>query len=205
MMGKVLTRKNVLTYAGLSGKEFISQVKNHGHNVLSMATWGPLATISGIKGVKVGQGGSPVGQVRGLTCLISEPALTFFSASYIVAQSGLMMILYFLCLWHCVLYYIVLSSWGVSFWWMWFVRLGLTVANNTNRRALEKVKRDVICQDFGHSGLKMINTTGMQNAFLIQWVKKITMNHDSKCVYLPMHYYGELGTDLSVFGSNISS
>ena len=51
----------------------------------------------------------------------------------------------------------------------------------------------------------MVSIIDMQNTFLIQWVKKITMNFDSKFVYLPMYYYGELGMDLSVFGSNISS
>ena len=75
----------------------------------------------------------------------------------------------------------------------------------SNRRAFEKVKRDIICQNYEHGGLKMVSIIDMQNTFLIQWVKKITMNFDSKFVYLPMYYYGELGMDLSVFGSNISS
>ena len=51
----------------------------------------------------------------------------------------------------------------------------------------------------------MVSIIDMQNTFLIQWVKKITMNFDYNFVYLPMYYYGELGMDLSVFGSNISA
>ena len=64
----------------------------------------------------------------------------------------------------------------------------IIVKKITNRRAFEKVRRHVICQDYTKGGLKMINVIDMQNSFLIQWVQKLFCNHSSVYTYIPNFY-----------------
>merc|ERR1711893_466873 len=45
----------------------------------------------------------------------------------------------------------------------------------SNRRAFEKVKRDVLCLDYKKGGLKMINIFDMQFSFVVKWFKLIYM------------------------------
>ena len=75
----------------------------------------------------------------------------------------------------------------------------------SNRRAFEKVKRDVVCQDYVNGGVKMINIIDMQNSFVIQWFRRLYMNKDAFFSVLPMSYFGKLGLDLSVLHSSVKS
>ena len=74
-----------------------------------------------------------------------------------------------------------------------------------NKRAFEKVRRDVICQDYNKGGLKMINVGDMLMSFLIKWVKELFKTPQSNHCLIPMYYFGKLGDDLSVFHSNTSA
>ena len=42
-----------------------------------------------------------------------------------------------------------------------------------NRKAFEKVKRNVVCSDLENSGLGMIDLKQMQTAFLLQWAGRL--------------------------------
>ena len=49
----------------------------------------------------------------------------------------------------------------------------------SNRRVFEKVKWDVVCEDFANGGVKMINIIDMQNSFVVQWFGRLYMNKDA--------------------------
>lgn len=74
-----------------------------------------------------------------------------------------------------------------------------------NRRAYEKVRRDVICQDFKEGGLKMIDIHDMQVSFAVKWLQKLHSNKNATFAVIPIHYYDKLGRDLSVLQSNVKS
>ena len=74
-----------------------------------------------------------------------------------------------------------------------------------NKKAFEKVRRDVMCENYEAGGLKMINIRDMQNAFLIKWLQKVYCNQDSNFSCIPMYYLEKVGCDMSVLFSNITS
>ena len=75
----------------------------------------------------------------------------------------------------------------------------------SNRRAFEKIRRDVLCGDYENGGLKMINAFDMQNAFIIKWVKNVYCNKWASYSCIPVMYYEKLGYDFSVLRSSVRS
>ena len=75
----------------------------------------------------------------------------------------------------------------------------------SNRRAFEKIRRDVVCSDYENGGLKMINAFDMQNAFIIKWVKNIYCNKYASYSCIPVMYYEKLGYEFSVLRSSVKS
>ena len=75
-----------------------------------------------------------------------------------------------------------------------------------NRRAFEKVKRNVLVQDFEHGGIKMIDIKMMQNSILLQWGSKLCQSKDSdKWLSIPRHIFACFGDALVCFNSNVKS
>ena len=75
----------------------------------------------------------------------------------------------------------------------------------TNRKAFEKVKRDVLCQDYENGGLKMLNVFDVQNSFLIQWVRKLISDPQSNVAGISRFYYDQIGSEFSIFKSNVTA
>ena len=75
----------------------------------------------------------------------------------------------------------------------------------SNRRAFEKVKRDVLCLGYENGGLKMINVFDMQHAFIIKWFQQIFTNRNSLFSQIPQSLLEILGSDFSALKCNISS
>ena len=74
-----------------------------------------------------------------------------------------------------------------------------------NRRAFEKVRRDVLCSDFEDGGLKMINVIDMQTSFVIKWFRNIYTNKYASYSCIPVLYYEKIGMDFSVLRSSVVS
>jgi len=53
---------------------------------------------------------------------------------------------------------------------------------NNNRKAFEKVKRNLMCTEYKDGGLKMIDIRTMQASFILQWVPRLTASDN-------MHYW----------------
>ena len=75
----------------------------------------------------------------------------------------------------------------------------------SNRRAFEKVKRDVLCLGYEKGGLKMINIFDMQHAFVIKWFQEIFNHKDSLFSQIPQSLFDTLGDDFSVLKCTVSS
>ena len=75
----------------------------------------------------------------------------------------------------------------------------------SNRRAFEKVKRDVLCLSYDKGGLKMINIFDMQHAFVIKWFQQIFNNRDSLFSQIPLSLLDKVGSDCSVLKCDVSS
>ena len=76
---------------------------------------------------------------------------------------------------------------------------------HSNRRAFEKVKRDVLCLDYKKGGLKMINIFDMQSSFVIKWFHLIFNNRDARFSQIPMSLFERIGPDLSLLKCNVTS
>ena len=48
----------------------------------------------------------------------------------------------------------------------------------TNLKAFEKVKRDVMCKPIEEGGLGMISVKHQQKSFLVKWVTKLALEPD---------------------------
>ena len=66
-----------------------------------------------------------------------------------------------------------------------------------NRRAFEKVRRDVLCSDFEDGGLKMIDVIDMQTSFVIKWFRTIYINKYVSNSCIPVLYHEKIGMDFS--------
>ena len=75
----------------------------------------------------------------------------------------------------------------------------------SNRKAFEKVRRDVLCNDYEVGGLKMINVIDLQHSFVIKWIKCIYCNKDASYSCIPAMYLEKLGYDFSVLRSSVDS
>jgi hypothetical protein len=75
-----------------------------------------------------------------------------------------------------------------------------------NKRAFEKVKRNVMCSEYGNGGLNMIDLRIMQRSFLLQWVTKLCGHATGErwqCV--PRHCFRHYGDKLICFYVNVKS
>ena len=77
---------------------------------------------------------------------------------------------------------------------------------NNNKKAFEKIKRNVICSDYKDGGLKMIDLRAMQTSFILQWVPRLT---SCETLYnwkiLPRSIFASHGPNFEIFHSNTSS
>ena len=75
-----------------------------------------------------------------------------------------------------------------------------------NRKAFEKVRRNVLCSDYEHGGLNMISMRQLQTAALLQWVVRLKrQGNDERWKILPKNIFSSFGKDLVCFFSNVSS
>ena len=75
-------------------------------------------------------------------------------------------------------------------------------SNSSNKKVIEKVKRDTMCSGYEEGGLNMIDIFKMQHSFLLKWVDRL--NDDIQCSWkaFPISFYKEVG-GLSVFKSTV--
>ena len=77
---------------------------------------------------------------------------------------------------------------------------------NNNRKAFEKVKRSVMCEEYDQGGLKMINVQQMQTSFLLQWaIKLCKAKEEEKWIVIPRLQLYRLGANYACFFSNASA
>ena len=67
----------------------------------------------------------------------------------------------------------------------------------------ERIKRDIIIQDYENGGLNMINIEHMQTVNTIKWVNKIIQPGNGSWRILPKYYLTKLSPRLTVFKSEI--
>ena len=72
----------------------------------------------------------------------------------------------------------------------------------TNRRAFEKVKRKVMCNDLHNGGLKMVDIFNRQNAILLGWAEELLKPDLQPWKKLAGYFFRDLG-GLSVFKSDV--
>jgi hypothetical protein len=75
----------------------------------------------------------------------------------------------------------------------------------SNKKAFEKVRRDVLSLDYTKGGIKMINVFDLQYACVIKWMQRMFCNPDAKYASIPWYYYELLGKDMSVLRASVSS
>ena len=77
---------------------------------------------------------------------------------------------------------------------------------DNNKKAFEKVKRVVMCNDYTQGGLKMIDIKQMQISFILQWVIRLTGNlGTNKCAIIPRMIFLSHGPNFECFRSNVNS
>ena len=64
---------------------------------------------------------------------------------------------------------------------------------HSNKRAIDKIKRSVLCQEHKDGGLKMISIKDQQKVFLLNWFKKLTPEQNNIFSNLTKFYLGSLG------------
>ena len=77
--------------------------------------------------------------------------------------------------------------------------------SNSNRKAFEKVKRVVMCHDFEHGGLKMLDVRQMQASFVLHWVVRLCRaGPDERWSFIPHSHFSSLGVQ-ACFYANVDS
>ena len=77
---------------------------------------------------------------------------------------------------------------------------------DSNRKAFEKVKRNVLCGDFQNGGLNMINLNRMQLSCLLQWgVRLFAAGPSDTWSITPRNLYSTLGPNFVCFHSTVNS
>ena len=66
----------------------------------------------------------------------------------------------------------------------------------------EKVKRDIVVQDYNNGGLKMIDMIDIQTAFAFKWIKLLYINGNGTWRCLPNYYLGQFSTETTIFNCN---
>ncbi|MEM6737394.1 MAG: reverse transcriptase domain-containing protein [Bacteroidota bacterium] len=62
----------------------------------------------------------------------------------------------------------------------------------TNKKAFEKVKRTIMCNDHEEGGLKMIDFYALQKSFVLNWVKKLYESNESRCTIASLSFFKPL-------------
>ena len=75
-----------------------------------------------------------------------------------------------------------------------------------NKKAFEKVKRNVVINNTENGGINMIDFKLFQQSCLCEWLLKLhTAPINSKWALIPRYYFGQLGRNLACFNSTIGS
>ena len=73
--------------------------------------------------------------------------------------------------------------------------------DSIDKKAWERIKRDVLCNSKEKGGLEMINLQVFQNSFLIDWARKLLEVEDEAWKRLAISFYEKLG-GITVFRCN---
>ena len=77
---------------------------------------------------------------------------------------------------------------------------------NTNRKAFEKVKRQVLCKEENEGGLRMVDMRQMQIAMILQWVPKLWQSSSHEAwSWVPTDIFDSIGGVKACFSSNCKS
>ena len=77
---------------------------------------------------------------------------------------------------------------------------------DNNKKAFEKVKRNILCSDYKQGGLKMIDIKQMQLAFIMNWVIRLTKREScEKSKDIPRLILSRHGKNFECFHANIGS
>ena len=69
---------------------------------------------------------------------------------------------------------------------------------NSNKKAFEKVKRKVMCQELEEGGLKMIDAKTLQSALYLGWIPKLLSTKQDKWKSFPTLYLSKLAEGMSI-------
>ena len=76
---------------------------------------------------------------------------------------------------------------------------------NTNKKAFEKVKRNVLKGDYSKGGLRMPDVKLIQKSFLLEWVSKLyKAKEHEKWTFIPFASFIKYGKDFACFKANVS-
>ena len=75
----------------------------------------------------------------------------------------------------------------------------------TNTKAFEKVKRNVVCNTTAEGGIKMINITDMQTSFQLNWINQIQINDNKKWKAIPRYHLNQIGSNLTVLHATVTT
>ena len=64
---------------------------------------------------------------------------------------------------------------------------------DSDKKAIDKIKRSVICQELKDGGLKMISIKDQQRVFLLNWLKKVSPEENNIFSNIAKFYLGGLG------------
>ena len=77
---------------------------------------------------------------------------------------------------------------------------------NCNRKAFEKVKRNVMISEIESGGLKMVDITLLQQSFQLEWVSRLYKEvTDAKWTWIPNYYCKISGLNLNILNSTIGT
>ena len=71
-----------------------------------------------------------------------------------------------------------------------------------NGKGSERVKRNIMTQEYEKGGLKIIDVREMQKGLLLTWVHRLKDKTPAKWKYLPCHYLSKFQPDFGVFEYN---
>ena len=75
-----------------------------------------------------------------------------------------------------------------------------------NRKAFEKVKRTVVCNDIENGGLRMIDVRQMQLSFLLHWAGRLCQaQSNEKWSWAPKTLFSRFGSKNEYFYANVNS
>ena len=76
--------------------------------------------------------------------------------------------------------------------------------NNSDKKAIEKVKRNILCLDYAQGGLNMFDIIEVQNSYLMHWGERLLCNDNVQWIFLPLFFIRKVGGKIA-FESNVRS